>query len=703
VIEGDAERPAFDRISPALQYHVVNVLGWRTLRPVQEQAVHAVMDGANCIVLAPTAGGKTEAALLPALSLIDSGDWPSPSVLYIAPIRALLNNLEPRLERLAGLVSRRSFVWHGDIGFSARQRALREGVDLIAITPESLEALLLSTRMSARQVLGQIRLVIVDEVHAFAGDDRGTHLVAILERVVRIAGRDLQRIGLSATVGNPAEISSWLSGSSEREQRVIQPAGKRIKAELAVDYVGNLENAARVIERLHPGRKRLVFADSRRRVEKLGHLLAARGVDVYVSHSSLAASERRAAESAFEQGTSCVIVATSALELGIDVGDLDHVLQIDATPTVSGFLQRMGRTGRRPGTVSNCTFLSTSDEALLQAVALLRLYEAGFVEPIQPDRRALHLLAHQLMALSLQLDGVARDRWWSWLKGAAGFAEVSERDREQLLGHMIAKGIIADVDHRLILGPEGERRYGRRRFQELYAVFSAPPELTVVHGPSEIGTIDRSFLEAHDQATLTFVLAGRPWQVSQIDWRRGICHVLPTEAGRYPAWPGQPRFLSRELCESVRQVLLDDRHEPWLSRRARKALDEIRDQHAFLRGAGSIVSHQDRTEWWTFAGGRANTLLSRLLQPDVGTSPRSGNFKVELRTADTASAYRAIERMADSARWDEEVINNAARIGNRARLSKLQPCLPEQQELALITNQVLDVVGAKEASESVGE
>jgi ATP-dependent Lhr-like helicase len=391
---------SFGRLSPALQSQIVSGLGWAQLRPVQEQTIAGVLDGDNCVVLAPTAGGKTEAALFPVLSAMHEGRWAPTSALYVAPIRALLNNQEARLQELASLLGRRAAKWHGDVTDAARRRFVREPADLLATTPESLEALLMSTRLPGRQLLSQVQVVIIDEVHAFAADDRGAHLMALLERIAHLAGRDIQRIGLSATVGDPAEIADWLSGSSARRRRVIDPGGARKTAEVVLDHVGSLEGAASIIERLHPGRRRLVFVDSRRRVEALGSLLSAKGIHTFLSHSSLSLSQRAAAERAFAEERDCVIVATSSLELGLDVGDLDHVYQIDAPSTVSSFLQRMGRTGRRADTRPNCTFLTTSDEGLLQAAGLLHCWRQGFVEPAAPSRRAAHVLAHQLLALA---------------------------------------------------------------------------------------------------------------------------------------------------------------------------------------------------------------------------------------------------------------------------------------------------------------
>src|SRR5690606_19297113 len=201
--------------------------------------------------------------------------------------------------------------------------------------------------------------VIIDEVHAFAGDDRGWHLLSVLERISVLAGREIQRLGLSATVGNPETLCDWLAGSCTAKRSVINPAAEsNVIPDVQVDWVGSLKNAAVVISRLHKGEKRLVFVDSRSKVEELAVELRCLGVATYISHSSLSLEERRAAEEAFSQGNDCVIVSTSTLELGIDVGDLDRVIQIDAPYTVASFLQRIGRTGRRSGSSRNCLFLA---------------------------------------------------------------------------------------------------------------------------------------------------------------------------------------------------------------------------------------------------------------------------------------------------------------------------------------------------------
>jgi ATP-dependent helicase Lhr and Lhr-like helicase len=723
---------AFERLSGALQYQVASTLGFRELRPVQEQAIEVLLDGKNAVVLAPTAGGKTEAAFFPVLSAMDAEDWKPVSVLYLSPIRALLNNQEDRIARYAGTIGRRVFKWHGDTAQSARKRFLAEPTDILLITPESLEAMLISARIPTRELFAGLRAVIIDEIHAFASDDRGAHLSALMERLTRFCGRDVQRIGLSATVGNPDEILRWVQGSSQRPSQIVDPGapkptlarearsaeGRGLGAEphhdharrapeLSLDFVGNVENAARVVQALHPGRKRLVFVDSRRQAEQLGNLL--RGLDVmtFVTHGSLSATERRDAERAFQDGKDCVIVATSALELGIDVGDLDHVLQLDAPPSVASFLQRMGRTGRRGG-AANCTFLATKDTGTLQAAAIIQLFREGYVEPVRPSRTAFHILAHQIMGLAVQHGGLPRGDLWGWLDGASAFAGITPEEREQVVDHMLQSGILADQGGKLWLGPEGEKRYGRANFRELYAVFDTPRLITVRSGPEEVGTVDAQFLAAIDSEAQrgAFMLAGRAWQIVTVEWERGICVVKPAESGRAPRWSGGPRFLGYALCKSMRRVLVSDAEDPAWSQRARRTMTTLRAEYAFLDAAGApLLESGDQIEWWTFGGGGANLLLARMLEAELGEKVTSGNTSIRFKekAGESVVAVRqAIDAIAERGGPTE---GDAARLAigaTRGRLSKFDACLPEEMLGRLIVEAVLDVAGARGSVAAVG-
>ncbi len=633
---------AVDLLHPVVLHHIVNTLQWPGLRPLQEAAVEPLLAGADALLLAPTAGGKTEAAAFPVLSRMAAENWQGTSVLYLCPLKALLNNLAPRLEAYTGWLGRRAAVWHGDIAEGRRNRIRRERPDVLLTTPESLEAMLVSVRTDHRAFFAGVRTVIIDEVHAFAGDDRGWHLLAVLERLRRIidAGTALQVIGLSATVGNPQALLSWLQGSraGRRAARVIapeppaalpappsgphlaisaQPAATRDAApagDIELDYVGTVSNAAKVLAALHPGEKRLVFCDSKKTVEELGQTLRSLGVTTFLSHASLSVDERRRSEEAFTQARDCVIVSTSTLELGIDVGDLDRVIQINAPATVASFLQRLGRTGRRPGTTRNCLFLALSESALVHAAGLLLLWGRGWVEPVVPPPEPRHIVAQQLLAYCLQENRVGDQTWADEWNGLAPF----DRSAEPLVRHLVRMGYLDSDGGMLFIGPEAERRFGHRHFAELTAVFTAAPEFTVLSGRDEIGRTDPVLLTDEVEGPRLLLLAGRSWRVTHIDWKRRRCFVEPTDRGGRARWlSAGDGSVSFTMTRAMREVLLGADPAVPLTRRAQERLAAIRADylHAVHPGGTMIVRSADLTEvrWWTWAGTHANRTLTASL------------------------------------------------------------------------------------------
>jgi ATP-dependent helicase Lhr and Lhr-like helicase len=624
---------SFDRLHPALQHHIVNSLGWKDLRPFQEAVITPILEGNHSIVLAPTAGGKTEAAFFPLLSRMLSDGWRGLSVLYVCPIKALLNNLDARLSRYCRLVGRRSAVWHGDISSSERRKILADPPDCLLTTPESLESMLVSTRVDAPSLFASLQSAVVDEVHAFAGDDRGWHLLAVLERLSRLATREIQRIGLSATVGNPEELLVWLTGSCSRPRFCSAPAeSKSHAADVQIDFVGSLANAATVVSRLHRGEKRLVFVDSRARAEQLGVLLRDAGTDCFVTHSSLSPAHRRDAEAAFATRTNCVIVATSALELGIDVGDLDRVLQIDAPSTVSSFLQRMGRTGRRNSTPRNCLFLATSDHALMQAVGIVSLWTTGFIEPVCPPALPYHIFAQQLMALALQERGIERLEWSQWVSGVASVSGMRSSDLDQIVEWMLCQQILWDDSGVLWFGEEGETSYSRRHYMELLSVFTSPPMIRVLHGRQEIGLLDQFTLMSRQDGPRVILLGGRAWTVTHVDWSRRTAQVAITDAKGRSRWLGEAQGLSFQLAQQVRTVLVTDDSLPFLSRRACDQLEAIRSCRSMKAASDCTVIDRpgSRWAWWTFGGSRANASLAGTMAACVSGSVDSDSYAVTL-------------------------------------------------------------------------
>ena len=683
------------RLHPVVQHHLVNTLQWPALRPLQSEAVTPVLDGVDCLLLAPTAGGKTEAATFPLLTRMASERWTGTSVLYVCPLRALLNNLHPRLAGYAAWLGRSAALWHGDVGPAERRRIQREQPDILLTTPESLEAMLVSTKVDARETFRNVQAVVVDEVHAFAGDDRGWHLLCVLERLSLLAGRPLQRIGLSATVGNPDELLRWLQGGqAHRRCRVVSPpAPAGAGTEITVDHVGTIDNAATVLSSLHRDEKRLVFVDSRRRAEELGAALRSRNVETYLSHSSLSAAERRRSESAFEEARDCVVVATSTLELGIDVGDLDRVVALGAPRTVASFLQRLGRTGRRRGTVRNCLFLCLRQEDVLHAAGLLLRWSQGWVEPVQPPPAPRHIVAQQLLALALQEHTVGLRTWPEWWGGLGAMSA----DGPEVLAHLVDAGYLETDGDLAFIGPEAEKRFGRRYFSDLTAVFSAAPEFTVLAGRDEIGTVGDDVLASDiGDGPRVLLLAGRAWLVTYVDWKRRRCFVELTDLPGKARWSGVGGGLSFEITRGMRDVLLG--HDPegvTYSRRAARALDELREHHSGQVSDGRTViecSASGDVHWWTWAGTAANRMLHaslpNLVDPRQRFDDRGVRMRSDLDTRELSAALGA----TDPAVLRDPLVTDAAVSG-----LKFSTALPTGLTKATITARLADPAGAEDA------
>ena len=727
------------RYDPRLQSAIAARLGWTRLRPVQEAAGNVILDGENAIVLAPTAGGKTEAALFPLLTTIIREASAAPragvSVLYLAPMRALLNNQSDRFGLYSEMLGLRRFVWHGDTSEHHRKRFLKEPTELLLTTPESLEVMLFSKRVDARLLFAELRAVIVDEIHALAGDDRGAQLMSVLERIARLSRHDVQRVGLSATVSNPEELLAWLKGSSMRSGRVVDPPRAPMRRQLLVSYGSEERDLIAAAASLVSGKKSFFFCQSRAAAEAIAQSLRESGTEVFVHHSAVSREERQLAEARFQRGEDACIVCTSTLELGIDVGDLDLVMQIDAPPTVSSFLQRMGRTGRREGQAANTSFFCGSAPSALQAIALVELAREGWIEAAAISRRNWTVLIHQLLMMALGEGGITSDEAWMHLSGVADFSEIERHEYERLLEWMLANGSLRLAARRLVIGTKVERRFGHKNFMELFAVFTTPTMVRVERSDgTPIGTLDRAYASRLGDEGGCFLLGGRPWVVREYDRDLGRMIVDRAHAGEEPAWSGAlPQLLSFEIAQRIKSILISDERPRYVDAAALQMLEsERRSMRAILEGAGGIDHSEDELRWWTFAGGKINAALAYAFEAiEEGWSATSDNFllrlspaeprgrsreaRAEARAGARAGAPRKSRRQARERRpVDEERVNEALAImrepalweserfaetlGERLpsyRLSKLQPLMPPWIERELLRRYFIDEEGAR--------
>ena len=688
----------FSRFPERLQHAIAHELQIASLRPVQELAGEAILDGKNAVVLAPTAGGKTEASMFPVISGLLNNPPSGVGAIYVAPIKALLNNQEVRLGKYTEMVGLRRFVWHGDAAQSQKQAFVRSPAELLMTTPESLEVMLMSSRVPAPRLFAELRYVVIDEIHAFAGTDRGAHLMSVLERLAALSKHDVQRIGLSATVGNPDQIARWLEGTSKRGSVVIDPPKPKAQRLIKIFLREEVSDFAREAVREGRGKKSLFFCQSRALTESVAEQMRDDEIEVFVHHGSVSKEERFAAEERFARGTNACIVATSTLELGIDVGGLDLTFQANAPSTVSSFLQRMGRTGRREGTVANMTFLCENAVTVVQAIALVRLAARGWVESVKDETRCWPVLVHQILAMTNEHGGISAERCWQMLSRVPDFRGISRDEYLALIEHMKAKGYLFESGGLLSMGQMAEKVFGKKNFLELYAVFSSPVLYRVeTEAKREVGSLEQDFVDRLVEDISTFLLGGRAWLVAAVNHDERLVRVRPAPRGKKPSWGGfVPQFLGYEVCQEMKAVLMSDEDYPYLDAKAKASLAEWRgDLGQLLRRSVEPMQFDGTTlTWWTFAGGRINQTLKYALEWQGGWKVVPDNFALKVQGDGLAMAQfeRVLEALRAPGFWERtETRRHLLTTVPQYRLSKFQRVLPDGLQVELTGDYLLDL------------
>ncbi len=610
----------FDRYAPFIQDHIYRE-GWQTLRAVQNAAGDALFGtDKNVLIAASTASGKTEAAFFPILTMLDEEPSLSVGVLYIAPLKALINDQFGRLTELCADNGIPVTRWHGDASQTQKRKLLRKPAGILQITPESLESLMINKHMEIPSLFGDLRFIVIDEIHSLLRGDRGAQTFCLIERLCRLAGCDPRRVGLSATIGDPEEAGKFLSAGSSRGTVIPKFDGGKEIWRLSMEHFFNSDPQADegrdIPAQAEPepptdtaptaadpgmgyifehtrGKKCLIFTNSREECEDVCQRLrqyceANHEPDRFlIHHGNLSASYRESAEEEMKDDDSFMSVcATATLELGIDIGRLERAFQIDAPFTVSGFLQRMGRTGRR-GDPSEMWFVMREEHPearamlpemipwyLIQGIALVQLYiEERFVEPPKTDRLPFSLLYHQTMSTLASCGEMTPAELASRVLTLSVFGRIDKDDFRTLLLHLIKTDHIARTENGgLIVGLTGERIVNSYKF---YAVFVETVEYTVRSGSEQLGTIAKP-----PPAGEKIAIAGHVWIVEEVDHKRHEVYCTMVK-GNIPAYFGDcPGDIHTRILERMRAVLCEKQSYPYLMRHAACRLDAARDTFA---------------------------------------------------------------------------------------------------------------------------
>lgn len=596
--------------------------GWKTLRDIQERAIPLLMmDERDVIIAAATAGGKTEAAFLPLISRLIGQEKQGQGfdLIYVSPLKALINDQFRRLDDLCERAEIPVHRWHGDISQAAKSRARKNPGGILLITPESLEALFVLRGLEMPALFGALSAVVVDELHALLDSERGIHLRSLMTRLELAAGRPIRRVGLSATLGDMALARAYLrpnapdtvqllESRSEGAELKMQLRGYRIakgrqsgedEAEQEPSEAGAVRAIGEHLFAALRGKQNLVFAGSRQRVELYADLLRRKteelGVpeEFFPHHANLSRDHRFHVEERLKAGTlPTTAICTSTLELGIDIGDVQQVVQIGAPFSVASLRQRLGRSGRRPGKPAILRAYVMEREVepqsgpadllrleLVRAVAMIDLLVEGWCEP--PGHGALHLstLLHQILSIVAERGGANAGLLFDVLCRKGPFATVDQALFVRLLramGEPDAALIEQAPDGTLMLGREGEKLVEHYSF---YAVFETPEEYRVVSNGKTLGQIPVLMPLIPD---MTIIFSGRRWRILAVQERDKVIEVIPDPTGAPPKFGGEAGLIHDTVVARMYATLMDETPRRYLDNTASELLEEARDAFRHL-------------------------------------------------------------------------------------------------------------------------
>ena len=609
----------FNRYAPFVQDFVYEN-GWDSLRGIEVAAGEAIFGTDNHVLLtSSTASGKTEAAFFPILTLLSEDPPASVGCLYIAPLKALINDQFVRLNDLCARAEIPVFHWHGDVSASHKRKLLKHPAGILQITPESLEAMMMRRHGEIAHLFGDLRFIVIDEIHSLLRGDRGGQSLCLMERLTRLAGCSPRRIGLSATIGDPTAAGRFLAGDTGRGVVIPRAKQQGMRWHLLMEHFYNsppqagdmaepMKGQGQGVEQKTDtapvaadpglgfifehtrGKKCLVFSNSREECEAVTSTLRAycearHEPDRFlIHHGNLSTSYRESAEDAMRDDSLAMTTCTTAtLELGIDIGKLERAFQIDAPFTVSAFLQRMGRTGRR-GDPEEMIFVMREDHPeprallpemvpwpLLQGIALVELYiKERWVEPPREGRLPYSLLYHQTMSTLFSGGEMTAAELAKGVLSLSYFKNISRDDFRELLLHLIEQDHIQKTENDgLIVGLSGERVVNNFKF---FAVFQENEEFSVRCDSEELGTI-----VAPPPVGDKIAIAGHVWIVEEVDRKRHVVYCAPVK-GRVPAYFGDcPGDIHTKILEKMFSVLCVDDDYRYLGSNARARLKTARE------------------------------------------------------------------------------------------------------------------------------
>lgn len=700
----------FNLLSKKIQRKIWD-MGWERFTPIQDMAIPAIINTKFDIILSSgTASGKTEAAFLPILTLIEGEAESVLKVIYISPLKALINNQFERIISLCEYTNIPINRWHGDVSQAHKKKFLKNPAGILQITPESIESLLINRTGQLAHIFRSIDFIVIDEIHSFLDNERGVHLRSLISRLEKYIENRPRIIGLSATIDNYPLVKQWVNPENVDHVKILESPGNDKDLLYSLMHFPQEKNRQKPLELYEDMRlltrdlKALIFCNSRAEVEyttvMLNRLAEKEGVGetYFAHHSSIAKKEREYVEKIMaETKIPKSVVATSSLELGIDVGSIDIVIQVDSTFTVSALKQRLGRSGRQQSASQILQLYSTTEDSLLQSLAVMELIREKWVEPVAGYPKPYDVLFHQIISICKETNGVRLENLLYIIKNIGIFSDLDEEKVLELISYMIEQEFLEKIKgtNELVVGLEGERLLNNKDF---YSVFQTNEMYDVYYGIRKIGALDKlMFINIGDN----IILAGRLWKIKDIDLKRNRVYVEKSVDGKLPQYIGGGSKIHKRIGEKIMEILTTDTNYSYLDEKAAKTLEGLRKPYHHYE-----VQKNDRIIWKdneymiieTFTGTTiTNTLvwMLRALGVDVKQQDALGRI--------TTPLFTDIQKIL------EEIITKKWKVGELLKVtrehekfvSKYSRFLPKDLQEEMHINHEIDITGAKEFLNSI--
>lgn len=595
---------------------------WEELRPIQSAAISKILSTEeNYILASRTASGKTEAAFLPILSKIDL-KRPGVQVLYISPLIALINDQFSRVEELCAYLDLPVTKWHGEAKVSAKKQLLKNPEGIVLITPESLEAMFVNKPFQVKQLFGNLQFIVIDEIHSFIGSDRGIQLKSILARLQSINTTPYRVIGLSATIGDYTEAKRF-TGNEFATKVLLDKTSKELEVVFRYFETDTEELPLSLLKDLYletKDNKVLLFPNSRGRAEEVAVKLKKISEKVgghtnYFSHHSSIDKEVREYVEHFAKNNrrhNFLISCTSTLELGIDIGSVDEVVQIDATHSIASLIQRVGRSGRREGQKSYLFLYATNKWSLLQSLACYILYREGFIEPPVINNKAYDILLHQALSITKGSSGIPVMELENQLVHNFAFSGIPRTEIKEIIDHLIRIDLLEKIQQEVIIGIEGEKVVNHRDF---FSVFKTEENFKVIHKGNTIGEVPFSMQIRENENIL---LAARMWKIKFVDEKAKKIEVIRANDGKKPIFFGSGVIIHPSIRQRMLELLYQRDNYEILEMTAAEGLSQLRSEFEPYRIQNTLTERpvfigEKHLEFYSFTGTRINRTLQFLM------------------------------------------------------------------------------------------